>query len=607
MNLLQLVLKQMRQRALSTWLTLLSVLLGSALAIGVLILQRESGNVFVQTDFGYDVLIGVKGSPMQLVLNTIYHVDVSPGNVPYVLYEGLRNDRGNVKFAVPYVVGDTYKGHRVIGTSPVFFGYSEDGAALNGYDAQGRLKPGFTAPARGGEAADASGQVAAATFEYRVGHRFTLGQGRMFHPRKFEAVIGSDITEKTGLKLGDRFKVAHDSPGAKASDLDEHDEQWEVVGVLNRTGTAEDRVLFIPMVSFYAIPQHEKALEMNYAAKAGIPMPSKAPPVKEPAPPPAAKDDHDHDHDHDKPATHATTKAAATKPHAHDDHDHPAAPGTPRASATTPAQADAHKDHDHDHDHDAAPKSPAPATKPATTAAAHKHDDHDHDHANEKGTPAAATGATRPEADDHAGHDHDEAYDLNPDGTINLKLTKDKWQLSAILIKARSNFAGMLMQDTFRRGDVAMAVNPASVMREFFNTFLKPSTLVLLVVVLVVVVSAAVSILVSIYNAVVARSREIAIMRALGATRGKILTLICTEAGLIGLVGGLVGIILGHGLGAVISTFFEQKMGTGIDWVSTSWHEWVYLGGVVILAVLAGLVPGLKAYRTPVATNLVAA
>src|SRR5687768_15828091 len=118
MNLFQLVLKQMRQRALSTWLTLLSVILGSALAVGVLILRRESGNLFVQTDFGYDVIVGAKGSPMQLVLNTVYHVDQSPGNIPYVLYEGLRNNPGMVKHAVPYVVGDTYKGHRVAGTTP---------------------------------------------------------------------------------------------------------------------------------------------------------------------------------------------------------------------------------------------------------------------------------------------------------------------------------------------------------------------------------------------------------------------------------------------------------------------------------------------------------
>src|SRR6266404_4881673 len=90
MNLFQLVFKQMRQRALSTWLTLLSVVIGVALAVAIMILQRESDHLFGQSDFGYDVIIGPpKGSPLQLTLNTVYHLDKSPGNVPYSLYEDM--------------------------------------------------------------------------------------------------------------------------------------------------------------------------------------------------------------------------------------------------------------------------------------------------------------------------------------------------------------------------------------------------------------------------------------------------------------------------------------------------------------------------------------
>ena len=118
---------------------------------------------------------------------------------------------------------------------------------------------------------------------------------------------------------------------------------------------------------------------------------------------------------------------------------------------------------------------------------------------------------------------------------------------------------------------------------------------------------AAVSILVSIYNSVSARKREIAILRALGATRGKVLTLICVEAALVGLVGGLMGLVAGHLLAGAGAVFFERTLGERIDWLQPDLREWVYLGGVVVIAVLAGLVPGLKAYRTPVATNLVAA
>src|SRR4051794_35114773 len=113
MNLFQLVLKQMRQRSLSTWLTLVSVLLGVSLAIAIMILRREGQNLFAQTDFGYDILIGPpKGSPLQLTLNTVYHMDVSPGVIPFSLFEdmarrvkapeGHPDYRFNVRNAVPF-------------------------------------------------------------------------------------------------------------------------------------------------------------------------------------------------------------------------------------------------------------------------------------------------------------------------------------------------------------------------------------------------------------------------------------------------------------------------------------------------------------------------
>src|ERR1035437_8608577 len=89
MNLLQLILKQMRQRALSTFLTCFSILLGVALATSIMVVGDEGGSVFAQTDYGYDLLVGPKASPLQLVLNTVYHLDNSPGNIPYGLYENM--------------------------------------------------------------------------------------------------------------------------------------------------------------------------------------------------------------------------------------------------------------------------------------------------------------------------------------------------------------------------------------------------------------------------------------------------------------------------------------------------------------------------------------
>jgi putative ABC transport system permease protein len=120
-----------------------------------------------------------------------------------------------------------------------------------------------------------------------------------------------------------------------------------------------------------------------------------------------------------------------------------------------------------------------------------------------------------------------------------------------------------------------------------------------------VTIVAGVGILVSIYNSVSARIREIAILRALGATRATILALICTEAGLIGLAGSILGLIAGHLLGAAGSRFVERMVGEGFNWLNVGGEEWIYLAAVVVLSTAAGLVPALKAYRTPVATNLV--
>jgi putative ABC transport system permease protein len=98
-------------------------------------------------------------------------------------------------------------------------------------------------------------------------------------------------------------------------------------------------------------------------------------------------------------------------------------------------------------------------------------------------------------------------------------------------------------------GPQAVAVNPAAEMRNFFNVFLAPSGKVLLMISLLVTIVAAVAILVSIYNSVAARIREVAILRALGATRQRILAMVCLEAGLIGLLGGIGGLVAGHLLG----------------------------------------------------------
>ena len=511
MNVFQLVLKQMRQRSLSTWLTLLSVVLGVALAIAIMILRREAQSMFGQTDYGYDVLVGPKASPLQLVLNTAYHIDRSPGMVPYTMYEGLSGPdyKRNVRLAVPFAVGDTYKNQRIVGTLPSLFGVGEDGSPMPDERA----------------------------FKYRPGKRYELSEGRVFHPKKFEAVIGSDITKLTGLKLGDKFRATHGG-SREGQTPDEHADEWTVVGVLKPTQTANDRVLFIPLISFYAIGEHDDALEAISKYR-----------------PPAEGQEPSTSHDEPQETPRAPDKALSSFLGG-------------AAPATAPATAHAHDDHaDHDHDKDG--------------HADHKPEDHDaHAHA----------------------HGH---YEINANGEIELELPKEKWMVSAILVQSRGPFLASSLMYAINNGPDAMAVNPATVMREFFGNFLEPGTKLWLLVAILVTLVASISILVSIYNSIVARLREIAILRALGATRRRILAQICLEAGLIGLTGAIVGLVLGHLLAAAGSAYMRRLMGEGLNWAKIGTEEALYLVAVTVIAVLAGLVPAMKAYRTPVATNLV--
>jgi putative ABC transport system permease protein len=486
MNLFELVLKQMRQRALGTWLTTLSVLLGVTLVITITIVRRESAKLFAQSDFGYDVLIGAPGSPLQLTINTVYQIDKSPGNVPYTLYEKLLKERAYrqfVKIAVPYVVGDSYKGQRLVGTLPKLFGMEDDGKA----------------PLPDDE-----------VMEYRPDQKYQLADGKIFAADRFEAVIGSNITRLTGLKIGDKFQATHGFP-QPGEIPDIHKPVWTVVGQLQRTGTAADRLIFIPVISFYTIAEHGVGMLTQEQLRAG-----KNP--EEAAHAEAAELD-------------AIAKEVAAKE---------------AAAGQVPA-------------------------KPAEEE-----------------------------------EDKDD-FLLRPDGSINLLLPSDSWAASSILVRSRSGYAGQALMYAINRANMgAQAVNPASVMREFFDNFLSNSTTVLLIVAILVTLVAAIGILVSIYNSVVARLREIAIMRALGATRGKVLTIICLEATFIGIIGAGLGLIGGHALAAAGSAFTDRLLGSPINWIHMGADEWAYLAGAVVLAALAGLVPALKAYKTSVAENLVA-
>src|SRR6187549_2035944 len=116
-GLMSLVRHSLRQHALSTTITVISVGLATGLTMAVFAINRQTYEAFTGGQAGFDAVLGARGSQLQLVLNTVFHLETSPGNIPWSMYQEMaRNPK--VELAIPYAVGDNYKGYRIVGTTP---------------------------------------------------------------------------------------------------------------------------------------------------------------------------------------------------------------------------------------------------------------------------------------------------------------------------------------------------------------------------------------------------------------------------------------------------------------------------------------------------------
>jgi putative ABC transport system permease protein len=213
MNLFSIAFKSLRQRTLSSVLTSFSVALGVMLMVAVLVIYGIISNIFSQQSIGYDLIIGPKGSELQLVLSTVYRVSPPIENLPYSFYRQFK-EREGIEAAIPVAFGDTTQegNFPICGTTPEYFAHE-------------------FAPRR----------------EFRV-------RGDFFR-KPFQAVIGSQVARQNGWDLGSQLQLVHGG-----GDGHVHDEKFEVVGVLAPTGTPNDKTVFVHLAGFYSISGHDKPL-----------------------------------------------------------------------------------------------------------------------------------------------------------------------------------------------------------------------------------------------------------------------------------------------------------------------------------------------------------
>ena len=203
--------RSLRQHAFSTAITAASLALACGLVMAVLGIRTQSQNAFLLEGSPFDAVLGVRSSATQLVLNSVFHLETSPGNLPWKSYEEIRGAPG-VRAAIPYAVGDNWRGFRIVGTTADQF----DDAKLKGRAPQ--VEPG----------------------------------GRVFDEELREAVLGSFVAQKTGVRVGETIHPSH----GPMTGGDEHDEDYVVVGVLEATNTPADRVVWIPIEGMFRMEGH---------------------------------------------------------------------------------------------------------------------------------------------------------------------------------------------------------------------------------------------------------------------------------------------------------------------------------------------------------------
>src|ERR1035438_5802684 len=120
MTVLRLVYKSLRQHALSTTVTALCIALAGGLLMSVWSVKEQSQATFTGVNGGFDAVLGARGSKLQLVLNSIFHLENSPGNVSAADYLDIKKNP-HVALAIPIAVGDNYHGYRLVGTIPEMF------------------------------------------------------------------------------------------------------------------------------------------------------------------------------------------------------------------------------------------------------------------------------------------------------------------------------------------------------------------------------------------------------------------------------------------------------------------------------------------------------
>ncbi len=215
MNLFKISWKYLTFRPLSTGLNIFLLALGLAIITVLLLIQDQFEKKMNQDAAGIDLVVGAKGSPLQLILSSVYHIDFPTGNIKMEEAKRLSSYR-LVKKVIPLALGDNVQGFRIVGTN-------HDYLSLYGVE---------------------------------------FAQGKAWE-EPFQVAVGAEIAKKLNLKLGDEFTGSH---GISVGSHDHDQHNFVVSGILAPKGNVVDRLVLTSIESVWYTHDEEVAEESETSA-----------------------------------------------------------------------------------------------------------------------------------------------------------------------------------------------------------------------------------------------------------------------------------------------------------------------------------------------------
>ena len=201
--MIRFALKNMAIKKVQIILVVISIILSAGIAVLAFNVSNQVSDGISKNAQYYSVIVGPSGSKTQLAMNSMYFSDAPLGTIPYSVVTELSQDN-NVREAVPFAMADNYNGSSVVGTTPTYLKDKE------------------------------------------------LSSGEMFKEHgSFEAVIGYRVAKENGLKVGDTLYTSHSATGGQT-----HEKGLTVVGILERTYSSFDTVVFTQIRSLWDLHDH---------------------------------------------------------------------------------------------------------------------------------------------------------------------------------------------------------------------------------------------------------------------------------------------------------------------------------------------------------------